>query len=504
MYKRVAIITFPSQELERPPAAVAALGGVCIQQGVEYDVFDLNLASFNTLSKEDYAQCELHWRVDSTVQLPQSMLDLMDSTIEKIITGNFDLIAISVFSKFSTRAARLFCERIRPLTNTIIVAGGQGLSTPYGTTQFGRYLEQQQLVNHTAWGDGELIWQNWLRGDFSVPGTDYIVPEQIQDLEALPLPDFSKVNPNHYHYSSAPGMYITASRGCVRQCQFCDVPSRWPKYKYRKGESVADELYHHYKNTGVVTFQFTDSVINGNLKEFLKMQQRLADLREQDPDFKIQWLSQFNIRKKKDMPEVYYETMRRAGAEVLVVGVEHASWTVRQSMGKEFDDDDLDYHIKMCAKHGIKNVFLMFVGYPSETLEDHQKQIDFLKTYQKYMLSGTIMVIRWGYTGSIDHGSKLEIKGLGTFVPEWPELRLDHVNDQDQDWLYGRNWINLDNPTLTLKERLRRRLEVQEESYRLGWPVTRSKEELDILHIIADQIMGEKKTIPIHVELSDH
>lgn len=98
----------------------------------------------------------------------------------------------------------------------------------------------------------------------------------------------------------------------------------------------------------------------------------------------------------------------------------------------------------------------------------------------------------------------MEIKGVGTFVPEWPELRLDHVNDQDQDWLYGRNWINLENPTLTLKERLRRRLEVQEESYRLGWPVTRSKEELDILYIIADQIMGEKKSIPIHIELSDH
>jgi hypothetical protein len=292
----------------------------------------------------------------------------------------------------------------------------------------------------------------------------------------------------------------------VRSCKFCDVPWRWPKYKYRKGVNVADELYHHYQTTGVTTFQFTDSVVNGNLKEFLAMQTRLAELRESDPGFDVQWLSQFNIRKKKDMPEIFYSTMRRAGAEVLVCGAEHASWPIRKHMGKEFNNEDLDWHIKMCARHGIKNVFLMFIGYPTETIDDHNEMIEFLSRYQKYMLSGTIMMIRWGYTGSMDHGSKLDTReDIMDIVPEWPDLNPVYLNDHDQDWLYGRNWVNLSNPTLNLRERLRRRLEIQEVSYQLGWPVTRSKEELDILYIIADQLLGEKKTIPIHVaEVSDH
>ena len=41
------------------------------------------------------------------------------------------------------------------------------------------------------------------------------------------------------------------------------------------------------------------------------------------------------------------------------------------------------------------------------------------------MYAGTIALIRWGYTGSIDHGSLLETKNLGfSLVPEYDDLDL--------------------------------------------------------------------------------
>jgi hypothetical protein len=61
----------------------------------------------------------------------------------------------------------------------------------------------------------------------------------------------------------------------------------------------------------------------------------------------------------------------------------------------------------------------------------------------------------------------------------------------------SRNWINLNNPTLTLKERLRRRLEVHELSARLNYPITKGTEELKILKIIAEQIIGKDRTKPL-------
>jgi radical SAM superfamily enzyme YgiQ (UPF0313 family) len=198
--------------------------------------------------------------------------------------------------------------------------------------------------------------------------------------------------------------------------------------------------------------------------------------------------------------------MADAGASVLVCGVEHASWSIRESMGKEFDNDDLDYHIRMCAKYGISNIFLMFIGYPTETLDDHDEMLVFLEKYQKYMFAGTIMTVRWGYTGSLDHGSKLELmQDQLEIVPEWPDLKVMTVDDQTQDWLYGRNWINLNNPTLTFNERMRRRLEVHERSIELGYPVTRAREELEILKIMCEAFYADKPAQVFEIkDIGDH
>jgi len=231
----------------------------------------------------------------------------------------------------------------------------------------------------------------------------------------------------------------------------------------------------------------------------------LIDYKAQDSNFKPSWLSQFNIRKRKDMPERFYAKMAESGASVLVCGVEHASWPIREAMGKEFDNDDLDHHIRMCAKYNIHNVFLMFIGYPTETAQDHQEMLDFLERYQVYMLAGTIMVIRWGYTGSLDHGSRLELQqDRMNIVPEWPDLKIMSVESHDQDWIYGRNWINLNNPGLTFKERIRRRLEVQERSEQLGYPITRAKEELEILKMVCLAYFQNKLPTDKIEELADH
>lgn len=487
IYNNVAFIVCPSQELERPPAAAAALAGVMAKNNVDYTIYDLNLELYHALSHDDWMLCERKWRIDSTVELPTSFYTWFDNKIDDIISKQHDLIAISVFTKFSSRFAEMFLKRLRNKISTTVIAGGQGLGTPWGDTKFGKMLFDKKLVDYVATGDGEVIFNNFLKGITDCPGLNFAVPEQIKDLDSIPYPIFDQIDPNNYIYHQDPGVYLTASRGCVRKCKFCDVPSRWPKYRYRRGADVAEELYSYYTSVGVSVFQFTDSVINGVIPEFERLQDSIIEYKQQDPGFKPSWLSQFNIRKRKDMPERIYRKMAEAGASVLVCGVEHASWTIREAMGKEFDNEDLDHHIKMCAKYGIRNVFLMFIGYPSETPQDHQEMLAFLEKYQKYSLSGTIMVIRWGYTGSMDYGSRMELQqDKMEIVPEWPDFKLMSVDDHAQDWLYGRNWINLNNPTLTFKERIRRRLEVHTKSVELEWPITRGKEELEVLKLICE------------------
>lgn len=507
MYKNVAFIVCPSQELERPPAAAAALAGVMVANNIGYKIYDLNLDIYKSLNHNDWILCERKWRIDKDIKLPDSFEEWFDQVIENIVNNNHDLIAVSVFTKFSSRFAKMLLHRLRPRIKVEIIAGGQGLSTPWGNTKFGRVLTEEKLIDHVVYGDGEVVFDKFLKGSRQIPGMDNIPPEQIWDLDSIPHPVFDQINPTAYVYHQEPGIYLTASRGCVRKCKFCDVPTRWPKYRYRKGTDIAKEMYTQFQKTGVSVYQFTDSVINGVIPEFEELQEAIIGYKDIDPNFNPSWLSQFNIRKKQHMPERIYQKMANAGASVLICGVEHASWHIREAMGKEFDNDDLDYHIKMCAKYGIRNVFLMFIGYPTETDQDHQEMLEFLEKYQLYALTGTIMTIRWGYTGSLDYGSRLSLQNdLLDIVPEWPNLKLsESVDDHNQDWIYGRNWINKTNPSLTFKERIRRRLEVHQRSVELQWPVTRGKEELEALKIICQVYLCDHGNINEKFEeVSDH
>lgn len=507
MYKKVAFIVCPSQELERPPAAAAALAGIMVKNNVDYKIYDLNLDLYNSLSSNDWEICERKWRIDSSIKLPETFYQWLNSVINDIVSGQYDLLAISVFTKFSSRFAEIFLRSIRQQVSVPIIGGGQGLSTPWGKSTFGHYLRHEhQLVDYTATGDGEVIFDLFLKGETVIPGLNELAPIQIDDLNSIPYPNLDQLDPNLYKYHESPGIYITASRGCVRKCQFCDVPWRWPKYRYRQGQDIAEEMYSQYQKTNTAVFQFTDSVINGVVPQFEKLQDCIVEYKTKDPNFNPTWISQYNIRKKRDMPERIYKKMADAGASVLICGVEHSSWHIREAMGKEFNDEDLDYHIKMCAKYGIKNVFLMFIGFPTETLDDHAHLLNWLEKYKTYMLCGTIMLLRWGYTGSLDHGSRLtmnveELK----IVPEWPELDMNLSNDHNQDWMYGRNWINLNNPTLTFQERIRRRLEAHEKSIELGYPVTRGKEELEALKLICELYLAGSSNLSNSIEEpSDH
>ena len=527
MFNKIAIVCFPSMELERPPAAVGILVAICKSLNRDVCVYDLNLKFYNDLTDTEWRTAEKYWRLRQHPgdELLDKINSLFKQYIQEIDNYHPDMLALSVFTLMNNKATHEFLKlwKQNSTSNSCIIAGGQGIGTPYkvdfekqdnvllATTdvKFGSYLKDNNLIDHYVIGDGEDVFINALNNNFNFPGVDGQAPVQLEDLNLYPIPDYTLTDPNNYKYTADAGVYVTATRGCVRKCNFCDVPHKWPKFKHRNGKSVALEIFTQWQRHGVNVFQLTDSVVNGNLREFLSMNHALIRYKRDNPGMKnLKLLGQFNVRPKKQMTETQYRAMADAGWKVLVAGIESGSERVRMSMGKDFTNEDLDWHFYQCAKWGIQNVCLMFVGYPSETIEDHQTNVDFLTKYQKYMLAGTIAMIRWGYTGSLDSGSKLASKDLGFNIePQIPDLDLTHLMEHDQYWIYGRNWVNLNNPTLTFEERIRRRLELHEKSVALGWPVTRPKEELLILKKIVDefkQVTKVKTTLPIFSDIGDH
>jgi hypothetical protein len=217
---------------------------------------------------------------------------------------------------------------------------------------------------------------------------------------------------------------------------------------------------------------------------------RLRELRLTDPEFKdIKYMGQFICRTRFDQSESDWELMSQAGANLFVTGIESFSPSVRKHMGKNYSNSDIDFHFKMSAWYGIKNISLMFIGYPTETLADHEYNIEFLHRYRKYALSGIIHAVRWGYTGMFRESEKLEKRGDVKIITD-PDFakRFSNLPQGIRDIALGFGWINELNPDLDLRERIRRRLELHEISVKLGWPQTRSREELQILYNILENL----------------
>jgi hypothetical protein len=524
MAHNVALIILPVQEVERPPAGPAILKSIALQQGHQCRVFDFNLWLYERVNAETFWRYDMFFKTDALTEQDVQTEKEISALFEKflrdlILPENFDIIGASVFSNYSTRSTLVFFRTLKRLPwKGITVVGGSGLTTPYDTesfiddrgrqqvkttSMFGEYLRNLGLVDHFIMGDAEDSWKEFLADNYDFPGIDNRDYVQIRNLDEHPFPNYEDNPPTIYYPTGGIGVYVNTSRGCFRKCTFCDVPWRWPKFAYRDGVKVADEMYMMYKKWGVKLFQISDSTMNGNIRQWDRMNRRLLEHRAADPEFTgLKILGLGVIRRKKDMSEESWRLMGEVGRFTFFCGVESYSERVREHMRKGISNDDIDFHLAMSAKYGHTNMILMFVGYPTETLEDHQKNIEFLYKYRKYMLSGTIWMVRWGFTGSLDIGSPLaEATTDLRIVQQDPDLNLSHLVDSDRNWVYGRNWINLDNPTLTLEERMRRRLEIHEISCKLGYIQPKVKEELTIIKKILSEFKGQsqrtRRTIPI-------
>jgi radical SAM superfamily enzyme YgiQ (UPF0313 family) len=323
--------------------------------------------------------------------------------------------------------------------NQKVVAGGMGLSSfgLGGSSNFGEYLIKENLITTYISGEGEHAIIDLLTSDNGNP-----VTKQIDDLDALPFPDYSDFDFNHY---DAPEniIYITGSRGCVRACSFCDINSLWKKFRFRSGQSLVEEMLQGYRKYNTIEFAFTDSLINGSIREFINLLDCIIDYKERGllPS-NLLFGGQFICRPESVFPEQYYSKMEKAGAYNLSVGLESGSDKVLADMGKSATKKDYDFMMSMFQKYNIRCNLLMLIGYPTETNDDFELTLQLFRDYEKYSNTGIINGVSLGKTMVILPN---------TPIAEEP-FRWGIEHDETG------NWISTSNPSLTYLERVKRRI----------------------------------------------
>lgn len=459
----LAIVPRIQDDFGYTPAGAALLKGSLESHGYKTKIIDFNAQLEQTLTNQQlnavsnfFMNNEMHHA--ATCEL---VFQCIDAWAKQIVALRPKWLGISVFSYNSHRATRLLSIRVKQLDPTIrIVIGGAGIATDY---TFGEGLLELRLIDAMIRGEGEIALIELLNGRTDYAGINGRPPKQIDNLEALAYPNYDDYELQSYtNRTGLVALPITGSRGCVRHCTFCDVASQWPNYKFRSGTDIANEIEHQVRRYGVNAFRFTDSLINGSLKAFRDMIHQLAEFRSNLPDDqKFRWDGHFIIRGPREMPPATFDLMARAGANLLLIGVESGSEAVRDHMKKGFTQEHLDYCMQQFARVGIKTRFLMIVGYPTETAEDFQATLDMFTQYRPYADSGIIDEVNLGLTLNL--------------LPNTPLHQQQHEIGIVQEANHINNWICVHNPTLDYKERLRRRIILQEHIETMGYRVFEKK-----------------------------
>jgi hypothetical protein len=479
--KNIILVSLPKVETNFPPAALSILASVAKENGRGVKIFDYNLDLFYDLSSDEWDDLEswLSFSMDHlSLELENKLHQIFIDRLKEIVDAETEFVCFSVFSYFSNRIAAKVLEWYPGVCSVPTIIGGSGISTDISANNkeiFGEHIVKNKLANYVIFGEGEVTLERLLNGCSDYPGININNPVQIEDLTALPIPTYEYFDMPRYQNKK---ILITGSRGCVRKCTFCDIELTWPQFRYRKAEHIVEEMERHFDDYGVTEFEFTDSLINGSISNFDRFNELLYNRKQLRPELApIKYQGQFICRPSNQQRERSYELMHLAGCTMLITGIESFSNNVRNHMKKKFSDDDISYHLEQCGRWNIPNVLLMIVGYPTETLEDHQANLNALRRYKTYADMGTIFMVRWGFTMHL-----YEHTPIMNMVDE---LQISLESNIKFDSLYG--WTSGLNPGNTLRERIRRRLEIHELSVELGYPMPRVKEELLILKKLAER-----------------
>jgi radical SAM superfamily enzyme YgiQ (UPF0313 family) len=462
----ILIVNVPGTADRTPPAAPALLKASIIKSGFSCKTIDFNIRFYSNKNL-NIPDLETYFITGLNNEHRANADDLINEWAIEIASYNPKYVGISVFTYQNRTATTLLCQHLRKYPNIKIILGGQGLSdgSILGMQGYARDMINQNLADFYIKSEGELSLVELLKGNSTYNGINSDSFMQIENLDQLPIPDYKDYEFDLYETKMFP---ITASRGCVRACSFCDIHDHW-KYRYRPGKSVADEMITLSNLYGINSFMFTDSLVNGNLKEFKNFCSIIAG--ENRKGKNINWIGQYIVRPSTQLDEDYWKNLADSGGHRLAIGVESGSDKVRAHMNKRFINIDLDYTMNMLDKYNITCVFLMIFGYPTETEQDFQDTLDMFKKYSS--LANRIIK-------NINFGSTLGI------LPGTPLYHHAHQFGIEID-KHENNWINQNNPTLDLAERIRRRNYAREYAVSLGYQLDQDTSE-HILKLLEDKL----------------
>ena len=472
IHKDVVICTVPWVDSVIPLMAPATLKSVVEQTGRSCLTLDFNIEVVNFTTKHQHKDQFIKFFFDGVchADIEDEVFNLLHNMAKQILSHTPEWVGLSLFSYVCQHSARWLCYFLKKLNPDIkIIVGGPGcLNTFTGASPYIDELLAQGLINYHIRGDGEISLIQLLDGNVNYPGINSLEWQELtkDELASLPIPNYDDYKFDRYE---TPALPIIGSRGCVRQCTFCDYIANWPHFNWRKAKDIFAEMLTQNQKYHLNFFRFQDSLTNGNMKEFNHLMELMAEHNTQNPTNLFRWAGYFIFRDPTPSSDREWEMISQSGAQSLIVGIENLNQHIRFAIGKKFTNDAIIYHLQKAKQYGITCALLNIVGYINEKRADIDYNKQWLTDNTEFKDN---ILFQWGGTLGIFPNTFLDKnkKELGiTMLASSPH-----------------QWISI-HSTSTPAERASWAKEIQEHSKQLGYRVIDSLDNQFIL----DQLLNE-------------
>ena len=343
---------------------------------------------------------------DSNVKIVDAYGEGLDTAqaAERILALSPDVVAVSATSMCYRSALAMIGTIKERKPDTVTVLGG------YHATMFDRLLlEETPALDYVIRGEGDLSFPalcialkdntalaevaglSFRDGDAIVSG----VPQQVEDLDALPYPDRAALDYDGYFHQFGgfilpklePIANLVSSRSCPYHCTFC--PKMFPEWTYRtrSAESLFAELEELYAN-GIRIGFFQDENFSHDTKRLEKLCRMILD-----SGMKMRFMFQGTIH---HLSQETFDLLHKAGFDGLFVGIESGSDDQLRRYRKPGSSRQLAEAVRRAKKAHMIVIGFFIHGGQGETLKDSAKTQDFIREVRPHVAGGSALGIQPG------------------------------------------------------------------------------------------------------------
>jgi len=239
------------------------------------------------------------------------------------------------------------------------------------------------------------------------------VTDYINDLDALPYPDWSLFDYHRYgkaysfKFQDMLQLYpLSISRGCPFRCSFCFGQFLGKGTRVRTPDNVIGEIKDNLEKYNSRFFYMTDSNLVVNKEAFRRFCYRMET---EGLNKEITWKGQSRIN---TVDEETLHLMREAGAEMLFFGIESGDEVVLRLNHKNYKLKDVERVVSMAYQAGLNPRASFVLGLPYDTRETVERTVEFAMSLELVSAQFHILDL---YPGT--EAYELAMRGKAGFKP---------------------------------------------------------------------------------------